>query len=491
MLAALLLSFAAAAAEDPPRPSDVARDTPAAESEPVVLEPSLDGEEGKAEGGDGKEAAGESGEGEADQDPTAKLPVAGEASAIDTETYQVTTGDAKPAVSEVPTWERILAPKEYKLFWNQGLRVERNDGYFRFKGGFRLEVDVASIHGDEGIEETIGGLGSFAEVRRAWLTVSGTIGRRVIYAAQVDVTGNSTGDDDRNEYVREIFAGVVGLGPLGTVRAGVHKEPFSLAELNSSKNLTFMERSLVATFAPGYDPGISSQLLLLDRRLTLTYGAFYYTGAEGKAASRLDLTTRVTGLPFASDDDRYLWHLGASYSHQFREDFKLRYRRRPESHLAERFVDTGEFLSDDIDLISVETIVLRGPFSVLAEWVMSRAQRPEDPTATFWGTYAEVAWFVTGEQRPYRRSQGTLGYVIPTNSFDWKKRHWGALQVGARYSHLDLDSEGIRGGILNDISLGLTWFARPHLRFMTNYVHAHLNGVGSADIIQLRFGVEF
>jgi phosphate-selective porin OprO/OprP len=252
-----------------------------------------------------------------------------------------------------------------------------------------------------------------------------------------------------------------------------------------------MERSVAAIFAPGYDPGISSQLVLFDRRATLTYGAFYYTGAEGKAASRLDLSTRVTGLPIFADEGRKLLHLGASYSHQFREGFSLRYRRRPESHLAQRFVDTGDFVSDDIDLFSVESLALRGPFSIIAEWVMSRVQRPTAPTAAFWGAYAEVAYFLTGEQRPYRRSQGTLGYVIPANSFNWEKRHWGALQVGARYSYVDLDSQGIRGGIMSDVTLGFTWFLRPHLRFMTNYVHAHLNGVGNADIIEFRFGLEY
>jgi len=98
---------------------------------------------------------------------------------------------------------------------------------------------------------------------------------------------------------------------------------------------------------------------------------------------------------------------------------------------------------------------------------------------------------VTGEQRPYRRTNGTLGYVLPRNSFSWKQRHWGALQVGTRYSYLDLDSQGIRGGVMSDITLGLTWFLRPHLRFMANYVHAHLNGVGNADIIEFRFGLEY
>jgi phosphate-selective porin OprO/OprP len=455
---------------------------PAADSDPTTP--------AQAARGDADEGAG-GGESKAPADPTVKLPVEGEASSIDEETYQVLTGDAKPARTEVPLWEQMLAPKEYKLRWDQGVRFERNDGYFRFKGGFRLEFDVASIHGDEAVERTIGGLGTFAEVRRAWLTASGTLGRRLIYATQVDVTGNSSGDDDRNPYIREAFIGAVGLGPLGTVRAGFHKEPFSFAELNSSKNLSFMERSLVAVFAPGYDPGVSSQLLLFDRRATFTYGAFYYTGTKGNANSRLNLTARATGLPFLDEDRRSLWHVGASYSHQFRDGYELRYRRRPESHLAERFVDTGRFPVDDIDLFSVETIVLRGPVSFLAEGAVSRVQRPNSPTSTFWGAYAEVAWFITGEQRPYRRTQGTLGYVIPTNSFSWKSRQWGALQIASRFSYLTLNSAGIRGGILSDVSVGATWFILPHLRFMTNYVHAHLNGVGNANIIQFRLGIEF
>jgi hypothetical protein len=151
VLFALLLPFCAAAAET--RPATGEAPLPEAGS----AEESPGGAEGSPDDAETATVA----------DPTEKLQVKGEESAIDQETYQVLSGDVKPSESKVPVWKRMLAPTEYNLFWNQGVRFERNDGYFRFKGGFRFEFDVASMHGDEAIAETIGGLGVFWDVRRA------------------------------------------------------------------------------------------------------------------------------------------------------------------------------------------------------------------------------------------------------------------------------------------------------------------------------------
>ncbi|MDP8214551.1 MAG: hypothetical protein RAO92_09120 [Candidatus Euphemobacter frigidus] len=38
---------------------------------------------------------------------------------------------------------------------------------------------------------------------------------------------------------------------------------------------------------------------------------------------------------------------------------------------------------------------------------------------------------------------------------------------------------------------GFNWQLNPNIRWMWNYVHSNVNGVGSADILETRFGVDF
>ena len=46
---------------------------------------------------------------------------------------------------------------------------------------------------------------------------------------------------------------------------------------------------------------------------------------------------------------------------------------------------------------------------------------------------------------------------------------WGAWQLAARYSYLDLDSNPIAGGRLHDYTLGLNWFMNPTMKAQFNY----------------------
>ena len=49
----------------------------------------------------------------------------------------------------------------------------------------------------------------------------------------------------------------------------------------------------------------------------------------------------------------------------------------------------------------------------------------------------------------------------------------------------------MRGGILNDFTVGVNWYLYSNLRLMLNYVHAHRNGVGEAHIAQSRVSLDF
>ena len=67
----------------------------------------------------------------------------------------------------------------------------------------------------------------------------------------------------------------------------------------------------------------------------------------------------------------------------------------------------------------------------------------------------------------------------------------GAWEVAARYSTLDLTDNGWEGGVLNDVTVGLNWYANAFFRTTANWVHANLEDSGSSDAAVLRFEANF
>ncbi len=382
-----------------------------------------------------------------------------------------------------------IDPAAIRAFWDQGIRIERNDKRFRMKIGGRFQYDVAYITGDSIMKELFSD-GFDYEIRRAWLDVSGVIRNDVIFKVQIDLAGNSSGDNSRNQYLRENYLGWTVPGTLNGIRVGVSKEPFAMDESTSNLTTLFMERATPMVFAPSYNLGILVNGQPFERRVSWSVGAFRYIG-DGGGSTRLDLTGRIVALPFVNDEEDRLLHVGLSYSHQFRNDFDLRYRRRPECHLCDRYVDTKEFAVDGVDLLGFELAGKWGPLYFQSEYVSSLTNRSGADNASLWGAYAQVGYFLTGESRSYRRRTGVFGRVRPRTYFDWSAKTWGAFEVGARFSSVDLDDEDIRGGILNDLTLGINWYPRAHLRLMLNYVRAHKNGTGTSDIWEARFQIDY
>ncbi|MFH1877329.1 MAG: porin, partial [Candidatus Omnitrophota bacterium] len=110
-----------------------------------------------------------------------------------------------------------------------------------------------------------------------------------------------------------------------------------------------------------------------------------------------------------------------------------------------------------------------------------------------YGAYGYVSYFLTGEHRNFDKSRAEFESIKPINNFSINDRTWGAWELAARYSHIDLNSKSvnINGGILNDVTCGVNWYLNPVMRIMFNYVHTNLNGKGYADGVQTRFQVEF
>ena len=139
---------------------------------------------------------------------------------------------------------------------------------------------------------------------------------------------------------------------------------------------------------------------------------------------------------------------------------------------------------------------------------IDRAQGPDGaayPDLAFNGTYALGSFFLTGESRNYYQRLGSFWRVSPHREFDpWGDGGWGAFEIAARLSRIDLDDEvdavgGVRGGTSNNVSLALNWYFNPYVRLSLNYVRAEVQNLdehgmpegGTVDGVGMRLRWEF
>ena len=396
---------------------------------------------------------------------------------------------AAPAEALPPVAAAQDDPTGWKMYWQNGTTVKRNDGLFKVTFGGRIQLDAAGIITDDTLNAAMPGLrGAGTEFRRARFFMQGSFYEHGIFKAQYDFAGS-----DKVKF-KDVWIGLRKLPAVGQLRAGHFKEGFSLNEMASSKYITFMERALpVLAFAPSRNTGLAAQNTAFDKQMTWTVGVFADVGSDGdrdvSSASNYNVNTRLTGLPVYSDDGRKLVHLGLGYTHSFVNN--LVSFDAGEVHLSGDLVDTGDVLAKGIDRLGLEFASVFGSLSFQGEWISTWVNQIAAPDLHFMGAYAQVSWFVTGEHRLYKKASGTFSRVKPKNPFAPTKGDWGGLELAARYSYLDLSDENIQGGTQNNTTLGVNWYLYPNLRIMFNWVYSHLNGVGNENAVMTRIAVDF
>jgi len=372
--------------------------------------------------------------------------------------------------------------------WDNSFKITRNDGEIALTLGGRIQNDWVFYDADSALEARVGELEDGSEFRRARLFVSGKLWKVVELKVQYDFAGGDA-------TFKDVYLGLIDLPGVGGLRIGHLKEPFSLDEQTSSKYILFMERApVLEAFSLARNNGfmIGQNATGKDPRITWRLGAFKEVDDFGDGLSEeWNLTGRITGTPVWKANSKVL-HLGLAVSLRSPADDTVRFRSRPGSHLAPRFVDTGPFAADGVTQLGLELAWIDGPLSTQAEWVRADVDALGAPDPTFGGYYAAVGWILKrGYSRPYKRSEGSLDRLEVRDQDRFRRGGWGIWELAARYSSLDLDDGAVRGGQLDDWTLGLNWYLLSNVRTTFNYVRADLDGVGTADALQLRFQVEF
>ena len=378
--------------------------------------------------------------------------------------------------------------------WKNGIGWKSSDGDFSARIGGRILADFATVSEDSALRAgDWDGNGSGVELRQARIQISGTAYGRLAWKGQYDFAADK---------VKDVWISLKDIPLAGTLKVGNFKEPFSLEQMTSLRFTTFMERSIAIAFSPSRNMGIQFNDNAFDKRMTWAVGAFRQSGEKfGDTESFSDssayqITGRVTGAPVYHADGERVVHLGVSYSHKFRSlgGESIRWKTRPESHLANTVADTGNLNTDGADLLNLELAVVGGPLSFQAEFTNAWADFGATGTLRSWGMYAQASFFLTGEHRNYKLKKGAFGRVKILEPLG---QGWGAWEIAVRFSRLQLQN-GSRNnaGDIRDITVGLNWYLYSNFRVMANYVYSDINNAiesyeGDANIFQMRAQIDF
>jgi phosphate-selective porin OprO/OprP len=360
----------------------------------------------------------------------------------------------------------------------------------------RIQADTVTFgQSPENIKQ-VGHAPNGTDFRRARIGVQGTGYDVYFYRFEVDFS-NVDQVVAQVPRITDAYAEIRQLGYVGTLRGGEFRVPFSTERLVSANDLTFIERGLPQAFNP------ARQLGLMLFNSTPNYLASYYSaiqtfqatdeGEQFGKAGRFDFTQRFVFLPWYDEpsNGRYMWFFGGAYQYQNARNNTVKYSTAPEAVLTyfttknviPNFITTPSINARNVQIAQCEAATVLGPLSFQAEYYATWV----DPTAAgtpffFHGAYVYGSYFLTGEHRPYSRDQGYFTQVTPfTNFFRVRGsdgnmlQGWGAWEVAARFSTMNLSDKSIQGGRLNDVTLGVNWYLTRQMKVMANYIYAMNN----------------
>lgn len=359
-----------------------------------------------------------------------------------------------PASAPPPATPSVTAKPATEISWKGAPEIKTADGW-SFKPRGRIQLDLAGVDAPAGVTGIRGGTAT--EFRRVYLGVDGKIPGGFSYRVEADIANSSV-------ELTDIYL-TYGTGPV-SVTAGQIKPFWGLDDMTSDLFTSFTERAaFVQAFGFERRVGLSAQYR--GKALLLQGGVFGDNAADLTDSNHsIGVDGRVVFMPKLGDTQL---HLAASGHYRDPNDPAAtgRYRARPFVHTTDvRLVDTGLIDVSKERGLGLEGAVITGPFHAAGEAYWHTVKRSGASDPTFFGGYAEIGMVLTpGDVRGYR--DGAFDRLKPSKPIT--AGGIGAIEVNARYDHLDLNDAGIVGGQQKAALIGLVWAPIDYIRITANY----------------------
>ena len=393
--------------------------------------------------------------------------------------------------------------------WNDGLELQSKNKHFRTHIGGRVQFDTAWFDAPQNVNQNINvPYGDGIDFRRARLRLDGTMYEVHEYAAEFDFVnsarvrnqpGTTNFFDETLTAPTDLWWTIKELPIVGNMRIGSQKEQIGFEHIVSSRYLPFMERSFnqdtfYGGLFNGFQPGVSIFNTYGSETGVWNVGIYKPTNNIFSSATGdgdYSISGRVTRLLAYEDDGKQLLHVGVSGRQATAVSqagvpgrfATFRTRDAVRSGLSAGWPTPAGItvVGDDEQTANGELVGVLGSFTFQSEYLINSLQ---DASATlggpttnlvYHGGYVQMLYFLTGEHDHYNKKTGAFERVRPNTHFfkpnkcDGGITGMGAWQVGVRYNHLDLNDQGINGGILDNWTLGLNWFWNPNMKWQFNF----------------------
>jgi phosphate-selective porin OprO/OprP len=236
--------------------------------------------------------------------------------------------------------------------------------------------------------------GQHIDVRRAWIESYLTLVNSVELAFQYDF------NSDRRP-INDAVIAYRGVNPV-VITFGNFKEPFSLQQLGSNNDTTFVERALSDALAPGRNTGFG--IGAHGGRWTAAAGAFGGNVNTGVESEGIAGTGRVTYAPILTENNVLHLGLSGSYRSYDLQDDSVSFSAKPEAYVFQTsLLDTGAIENArSLTRLGLEAAYQVGPVRLQGEYVLAEVGRGATaPDPVFQGGYVEASWILNGPGRRY------------------------------------------------------------------------------------------
>ena len=305
--------------------------------------------------------------------------------------------------------------KEIITYYKNGFKMRTRDNQFKFQVGGRIMHDWGFFNESNTFESAFGQQENGARFRRVRLFMAGILYNTVKFKWDIDVDGGANGVTFKDMYI-----GLAHIPILGNFQVGHFKRPASIDSVTSSKYLTFIERSLTNTFFKTRNTGFAFFNHALSKKLTWSVFVNKET-SERPPDFRIDgdwnVTSRVTGLPYISEDGKRWVHLGASWSYEKATDNQVTFNGARDTEITSTLLTTGAIAARKFNIIGLEGAVNLNQFGLQGEYVITDVNRDENTNGQLDAFYIQGSWYLTGENRRYFKRKGVVARFKPNQNF--------------------------------------------------------------------------
>jgi phosphate-selective porin OprO/OprP len=405
-----------------------------------------------------------------------------------------------------------------------GFKITSSDKKHQLRIGSTIQTDYRNFVGDNppawipGTPGYYGGVGpNSIFLRQARIVLEGHVFKDIFFKIMPDFAQNSnTSNLLPDAYVD--FAYV----PQASLLVGKYKPSIGLERLQGDSNTAFLERAFPTNLAPNRDVGLQLHGAFampgykietapgpIDTKNAFTYqvGITDGTGDSGNSygsggptqsfANNKEFDGRIFAQPFQHSGYDWLEGFGVGLSGSFSnpDHQTLQAQRTPLGQ--SQFIDYTQLNANtqtgartitadgNSNRIYPQAFWYKGPFGLMGEYVASTqtlnasgagTSKVNNITQTNTAAQVQVSYVVTGEDNAFEG-------VKPMRNFDPFNGSWGALQLAARWTQLNVDSDTFK--ILDPTksaskavagTFGANWFLNKYALIRFDYEYVSFDG---------------